>query len=145
MTWLTMSCLIWIQLFALYSLTILHSERPKLHRVLAVLSAIGLNSQYEKTSTKKKNWNFADANFVSCFLWSFFIFFYLFFFLFLFFGTLRVNCLIRNLYNLQNNVLAFLLGQQKYSESNTQFTTKISLYPSYSIIGPGQLFKASLA
>ena len=26
------------------SLTLLHSERPKLHRVLAVLSAIGLNN-----------------------------------------------------------------------------------------------------
>ena len=26
-----------------YTLTLLHSERPKLHRVLAILSAIGLN------------------------------------------------------------------------------------------------------
>ena len=27
-----------------YRLTLLHSERPKLHRVLAVLNAIGLNN-----------------------------------------------------------------------------------------------------
>ena len=29
----------------LFILTLLHSEQPKLHRVLAVLSAIGLNQQ----------------------------------------------------------------------------------------------------
>ena len=30
-----------------YALTLLHSERSKLNRVLAVLSAIGLNSSYD--------------------------------------------------------------------------------------------------
>ena len=33
------------------SLTLLHSERPKLHRVLAVLSAVGLN-KFDCTNNK---------------------------------------------------------------------------------------------
>ena len=38
----------------LRSLTLLHSERPKVHRVLAVLSAIGLNGKIYIGQDKRK-------------------------------------------------------------------------------------------
>ena len=47
----------------LQSLTLLHSERPKLYTILAFLSAIGINSQSGVTCLK-----FAAVNFVVCVL-----------------------------------------------------------------------------
>ena len=35
-----------------YNFTLLHSDRPKLHRVLAILSAKGLNVNENKTSNE---------------------------------------------------------------------------------------------
>ena len=38
------------------NLTLMHSEQPKLHRVLAVLSALGLNWDSEMNWKEGKNW-----------------------------------------------------------------------------------------
>ena len=40
----------------LYCLTLLHSEWPKLHRVLAILSAIALKEKFKNSSKNREIW-----------------------------------------------------------------------------------------